>query len=43
MIPPNAEAQAAAGAPQAVELTDFEKLLVGDLKIKTPEKQDAVQ
>ena len=43
MTPPNAEAQAAAGAPQSVELTDFEKLLVGDLKIKTPEKQDAVQ
>ena len=43
MIPPNAEAQAAAGAPQAVELSEFEKLLVGDLKIKTPEKQDAVQ
>ena len=43
MIPPNAEAQAAAGAPQAVELTDFEKLLVGDLKARSPEKQTAVQ
>jgi len=43
MIPPEAEAQAAAGAPQAVELTDFEKLLVGDLKARSPEKQTAVQ
>ncbi|MFO1498154.1 MAG: type VI secretion system contractile sheath large subunit [Verrucomicrobiota bacterium] len=43
MIPPNAETQSGASAAPAVELTEFEKLLVGDLKVRTPEKQTAVQ